>query len=85
MRSRSLTFFVSVIAIASTLFAGSLEVAVAAPAPAAEAAEGPSCDSPPDTPDATPENRDRFVDLWLGRFRDQAGNSSRRAPWIERD
>jgi hypothetical protein len=30
------------------------------------------CDSPPDTDGATPENRDRFVDLWSARFTDNA-------------
>jgi hypothetical protein len=47
-----------------------------AAARSAVAAEGDrlqsSCANPPDTPQATPENRDRFIDLWLSRFQDNA-------------
>ncbi|HYG92210.1 MAG TPA: hypothetical protein VD859_01375 [Nocardioides sp.] len=60
---------------ASTLLAGSFEAAAAA-APVAgtaqNAAAPSSCASPPSSPDATPENRQRFVELWLDRFKDQA-------------
>lgn len=38
------------------------------------------CSSPPDTDGATPENRDRFVDLWSARFAD---NGWRKA-YVER-
>ena len=66
-------YFISVIAIASTMLAGSIESAVAAPVRAAEGGqEVPGCDEPPDSPDATPANRDRFVDAWLARFKNQA-------------
>ena len=66
-------YLISVVAVASTMFAGSIEPAAARVA-AATQGDRPvsSCDSPPDTPDATPENRDRFVDLWLARFKDNA-------------
>jgi hypothetical protein len=73
--------FVSVTATAGTLLAGSVlpasaaTAATAATAPrAAAAAVTPlaSCDSPPDSPDATPENRDRFVSLWSPRVADKS-------------
>lgn len=44
-------------------------------APDTSAATGPSavtCADPPGTDGATPENRDRFVELWSGRFTDNA-------------
>lgn len=66
-------YFVSVIAVASTMFAGSLQPASGVAAdPAGGTPVLSSCDSPPDTADATEANADRFVDLWMPRMRDRA-------------
>lgn len=67
-------FLVSVISVASVGLAGFINptaaAAVSAPleSPVSVVAE---CSSPPDSPDATPENRDEFVDLWSERFADK--------------
>lgn len=58
-------------ALATTLaLTGPAGNAAAATAPSAPVVA--SCDSPPDSPDATPENRDAFVRLWSARMADQA-------------
>lgn len=56
-------------AVVSTVFAGSLNPGSAGAAPAAPEPVS-SCASPPDTANATVENRDRFVELWSQRFSD---------------
>ncbi len=66
-----------VVVVTSTVLAGSLNTAAAASAApvhsaAAAATRLASCDNPPDSPDATTENRDRFVDLWSARLDDKA-------------
>lgn len=67
-----LKLFVAVV-IASTFIAGFMNPASAAPAPrAADGGTSISCANPPDTPDATPENRDRYVSLWSARMADKA-------------
>src|SRR5688572_14566321 len=75
MRTR---FFVSVIAAAgmgiAVLINPSAATAVAAPAEPGSGVVS-SCASPPDTPAATPENRDRFVGLWIARIQDE--------PWMK--
>jgi hypothetical protein len=70
-------YVVTVIAAASMMFAGTIEPAAAAalPAPGGDPVLS-SCDSPPDTPDATQENAERFVDLWMPRMKDQEFISS---------
>lgn len=69
--------FIAGLAVASTGIAAFLTPAAASAATASEQV-GPlsSCASPPDTPDATEENRDRFVDLWSGRVADNS--------WLQR-
>ncbi len=52
----------------------SAATAVAAPAEPGSGVVA-SCASPPDTPAATPENRDRFVGLWIARIQDE--------PWMK--
>lgn len=70
MRIRNL---VVVVVVASTAVAAFLSPVAASAAPAAEPQAALStCASPPDTPGATPENRDRFVDLWSTRVADHA-------------
>ncbi len=68
-------FLVSVISVASLGLAGFINptaaLAVAPPSVDGSAAALPTCSNPPDDPDATPENRDRFVELWSARFADQ--------------
>lgn len=62
------------VSVAGMFIAGSLNPAAAsaATAPAAvEQAAIATCASPPDDPDATAENRDRYVGLWLDRMRDK--------------
>ncbi|MBO9524395.1 MAG: hypothetical protein J7518_22890 [Nocardioidaceae bacterium] len=53
-------------------FGPAASAVTAAPATADQAAPVAVCAEPPDTPDATPENRDRFVALWSKRFADSA-------------
>ncbi|MCW2797602.1 hypothetical protein [Nocardioides sp.] len=70
MRMKNL---VVVVAVLSTGIAAFLSpaAAFAVPAPEQHGALS-SCASAPDKPDATPENRDRFVDLWSPRVADHA-------------
>lgn len=69
-------FLVAVVAAMGTVVAGAASPGAAAsvPAPPVSAAAEvvSSCATPPDTPDATAENRDRFVGLWSARMADQA-------------
>lgn len=69
--------WISVVAAVSFVFTGTTlpaSSASAAPAlvPAASSEILTTCASPPDSPDATPENRDRFVELWSSRVADNA-------------
>jgi hypothetical protein len=69
---------IAVMAVASMMLTVSANAAAAtAPAragvtAAAATARLASCDSPPDDPAATPENRDRFVQLWSARLDDKS-------------
>jgi hypothetical protein len=66
-------YFIAVLAVASTGVAGFLNPSAASVLPVVVSATGSaSCASPPDSPDATVANRDRFVDLWYDRFSDNA-------------
>lgn len=68
-------FWAVFIAVAGVLLAGSINVtaASAVTAPAEDApARIASCANPPDKPDATAENRDRFVGLWIDRIKNKA-------------
>lgn len=70
-------YFIAVISVASMLVATFINpvAAAGAPAPAVEGGGGQvvmNCDGPPDTPDATPENKTRFVSLWIERIKDEA-------------
>lgn len=68
-----LRLMVAIAASLSLAIAGSVSAGAAAAVPMPPAVEGlGSCDSPPDTPDATPENRDRYVGLWSKRMADEA-------------
>src|SRR3954470_2847454 len=70
---RTHRFFVSILAAASLVAAGFMNPGLAAASQsAADTGAGlqVSCSSPPDDPDATAANRDRFVDLWSKRFAD---------------
>jgi len=67
--------WIAFLAVASTVFAGLLITpgpASAAVAPTVDPTSASACDNPPDSPDATPENRDRYVELWSARFADKA-------------
>src|SRR5664279_2909448 len=61
-----------------TANAGSASAAPNAPAANPAAAAGgtgtppASCSAPPDSPDATPANRDRFIGLWAPRLANKA-------------
>lgn len=72
-------YFIAVLAIGSTGVAGFVNPAATAAAPSAVLPAAPpgvaaevSCASPPETPDATAENRDRFVGLWSTRVADSS-------------
>jgi hypothetical protein len=57
------------------MFAGTIEPAAAVAVAPAAAESDPvlsSCETPPDSPDATEENAARFVDLWVPRMKDEA-------------
>jgi hypothetical protein len=62
---------VPVIAVLSVGMASFVNPAVAIAAPSGVVVMA-SCASPPDTADATPENRDRYVGLWSTRFANNA-------------
>ena len=64
-------FLISVVAVVGMVVAGSVSPAAANAALPSGGAVA-SCASPPDKADATPENRNRFVDLWSARFADSA-------------
>ncbi|RNL80871.1 hypothetical protein [Nocardioides marmorisolisilvae] len=70
---RTHRFFVSVLVAGALVAAGFMNPGLAAATTsAAQTGSGlsVSCDSPPDDPDATPANRDRFVELWSKRMAD---------------
>src|SRR5690348_12755315 len=70
---RTHRFFVSVLVAGAMVAAGFMNPGLAAATVQNLANTGsvaPSCATPPDDPDATPANRDRFVDLWSHRFAD---------------
>lgn len=69
--------WISVVAAVSFVLTGvalpvSSAGAAGALAPAASGEKLTTCASPPDHPEATTENRDRFVDLWSARMADRA-------------
>src|SRR5689334_5593660 len=78
---RTHRFFVSVLATASMVAAGFMNAGLASANQqvAATADVGITCSTPPDDPDATTANRDRFVDLWSHRMADHAWLDS----WIK--
>ncbi len=66
-------FIVAIVAVASMATATVLTPAAAGAAAPPAASDPPpvaTCANPPATPDATPANRDRFVQLWSARFAD---------------
>lgn len=66
-------FWVTVVAVASLGVAGFINPSAAVASPSvAPTAPISTCSNPPDDPDATPANRDRFVELWSKRFADHA-------------
>jgi hypothetical protein len=73
MRVRALITAVAVLVSVVGVVPAGPEVAGAAPvAPPPASTPLASCSSPPDSPDATAANRDRFVELWLPRIQDKA-------------
>lgn len=69
---RTHRFFVSVLVAGAMVAAGFMNpgLAAATQSVAGGGALPVSCSQPPDDPDATTANRDRFVDLWSARFAD---------------
>ncbi len=70
--TRLLIAVVATLAVTTMISASPAAAVVPARATVAIEGAGASCDNPPDAPDATEENRDRFVGLWSERFADQA-------------
>ncbi|MFL6109431.1 MAG: hypothetical protein ACJ72L_20905 [Marmoricola sp.] len=72
---RTHRFFVSVLVAGALVAAGFMNPGLAAATQSATDSSGGihvSCASPPDDPDATTANRDRFVELWSKRMADHA-------------
>lgn len=72
MRNRLFIAVVAVISMAMATFINPVAAQAAGEGPGGGGKPVSTCSSPPDLPEATSENRDEFVELWLGRMKDNA-------------